>query len=389
MVDTTSLIDTVTNFFKSSSELDAAKAKLDASAGMSAAVYRSRRTFDASGEAKPNQFRYPLELFNPSGVNQYGENWLEILIFQSKESSLERPAAAEGQPPPAGPAAGLAPTKSASDPANYPTLKSDNWNQGVNKAIITSTLSGGDFKATAAAAGASFLAAGAGFQSSQTVYEALFSIALYAPNSFSTRYGATWGEQDTMLDKSVAKYGNAVLEALKEGAKGKNADSTKLKGGLNGAVGQGALMMDAMSGGSVSMRSGLALNPLKQMQFTGVDKRPFSFEYQFAPKSEEERWHVMQIIYLLKVHMHPESVATRGPFVWVYPSEFRIRHKNGAEDNPFWPVLGSCVLTNMTVNYTSSGANITNHDGSPSIISVTLEFKEMATLDRAHMLEGY
>ena len=81
--------------------------------------------------------------------------------------------------------------------------------------------------------------------------------------------------------------------------------------------------------------------------------------------------------------MHPDL---DGAFLYKFPDEFDIEFytldKNGkAVQNKYLPFFSTCILTNMTVNY-SGKEFVTHKDGSPVEYELTLNFKETQILNK-------
>jgi hypothetical protein len=137
----------------------------------------------------------------------------------------------------------------------------------------------------------------------------------------------------------------------------------------------------------MSAATGLAANPKKEQVFKGVDFRTFSFDYQFFPRSEPEAANVLNIIKQFKYHMHPEFKDANN-FLYIYPSEFDISYYQNGEENMNIHRHTSCVLQEMTVNYTPNGAFTTFPNGMPTQINVTLGFRELALLTKDKVEDG-
>lgn len=251
---------------------------------------------------------------------------------------------------------------------------------------ITAATISGDVKGAAGVAAVGFLTP----QTQRTTRKLKSVIALYAPNQFSSRYSTDWTGAETasqMLATSGVDAAAGMIAALVPGkdfaAAAKSAGGTTVGATANVGLNSGA------NKDILSVRSGLAANNKKEMAFKGVDFRTFSFDYKFAPRSKKEFDDVMSIIKMFKFHMHPEYKTDTGNFLYIYPSEFDIVHYNADGENKNMPMHATSILTNMSVNYTPNGQNTTFAGGAPTHIDVTLEFKELATLTKKEILEGY
>jgi hypothetical protein len=86
--------------------------------------------------------------------------------------------------------------------------------------------------------------------------------------------------------------------------------------------------------------------------------------------------------------MHPEYKDSNN-FIFVYPSEFDIYYYQGGKENTNLHKHTSCVLKNMSINYTPNGAFNTFADGMPTQINVQLQFIELAILTKETVQGGF
>ena len=213
------------------------------------------------------------------------------------------------------------------------------------------------------------------------------AIAIHVPNQLSVRYGANWESEDTEMFSMVTEGGEALIKAFKSLGPGGATPAqgfeefAKSAGGIAGSLGLKAAPQ------AVQGLTGLAPNPRKEQFFKGVDFRTFTFQYQFYPKSAEESRNVQNIIYMFKLHMLPEFKDS-GNFLYIYPSEFDIAYYHNHEENLNVHRHTSCVLTEMSVQYTPNGQYTTFEDGSPTQINVDLTFKELALVTKETVQEG-
>ena len=201
------------------------------------------------------------------------------------------------------------------------------------------------------------------------------AIALYIPNQLSVRYSAGWGEEDTAAFSMLAKVGSEIGKTLAG-----NAD-IKRSGGVAKEILTTLAINTAPMGKEMAIGAGLAANPKKEQAFKNVDFRTFSFEYQFAPRSQTEAINVQNIIRAFKYHMHPEFKSADA-FLYIYPSEFDIVYYQDVTENLNIHRHTSCVLTEMNVNYTPNGVFNTFENGMPTQINLTLTFKELMLLSK-------
>jgi hypothetical protein len=193
-----------------------------------------------------------------------------------------------------------------------------------------------------------------------------------------------WGEQDTgtfAMGAAALDQGIEVAKALQ--GKSNNKDV----GNLAGAIGTNLALSKGPFAAANSAATGLAANPKKEQVFSGVDFRTFQVEYQFFPRSATEAENVQRIIKQFKYHMHPEFKDANN-FVYIYPSEFDIFYYQNGKENLNLHRHTSCVLTEMSINYTPNGAFTTFDNGMPTQINVQMSFRELALLTKDKIEDG-
>lgn len=215
------------------------------------------------------------------------------------------------------------------------------------------------------------------------------AIALHIPNQLQVRYGTQWSEEDTGTALLLPYTAGAAIKALG------NLTTLNLanagKEAKDAAAGVAAFGLSGMAPGTntavASAATGLAFNPRKEQVFKGVDFRTFQFEYQFFPRNATESQAVLNIIKMFKIHMHPEFKDS-NKFLYIYPSEFDISYFSNGSENTAIHKHTSCVLTEMTVNYTPNSQFNTFTDGTPTQINMQLTFRELAQLDKDMAARG-
>jgi hypothetical protein len=180
---------------------------------------------------------------------------------------------------------------------------------------------------------------------------------------------------------TTVQQGWEVAKAI--GGNGNNTDVS----GTGAAILTNIALSKGPNQAGNSVASGLAANPKKEQVFKGVNFRTFSFDYKFFPRNWNEAQNIRNIIAQFKYHMHPEFKDNNN-FVYIYPSEFDIFYYQDGEENLNLHRHTSCVLTDMSINYTPNGMFSTFPDGSPTQIDVTLTFRELALLTKDKVMDG-
>ena len=90
--------------------------------------------------------------------------------------------------------------------------------------------------------------------------------------------------------------------------------------------------------------------------------------------------------------MSPELQGAQSRFLTL-PSEFDIHYMYIAKDgtnseNDYYNKISTCVLTNVSTNYTPNGVRSFS-DGAPTQITMSLTFKETTTLTKDRINQSY
>ena len=210
-------------------------------------------------------------------------------------------------------------------------------------------------------------------------------IALYMPPSISVKYTSKYGDSeigvlaaagagliDAFAGRGVSDFDTAVTKALDEGGKG--AETAVMKILDTAAPGATALL---------ALEKGAIRTPKMELMFEGIQRREFSFEFVFIPKSAREAQIVQDIVHQFKFHM--ASNYTDGTFREMdIPSFFNIRYMYKSAENPFLNKISTCALENMEVSY---GADrfIAYDGGVPQTTKISLSFKEMEIITKHHI----
>jgi len=339
-----------------------------------------------------DNYMYPNDLMDPN--NKYAGNYVIFYINVHEDSLLLRNNNVK-------PVTGNIPTRTNG------FLSGQNINQSnASKVIVGATAIGGG--AGAAVANSLHLnvstgttAVVGGLAAAATVSEvgkikAEYkridqAIALHMPNDLNVAYGVQWGEDNMAGAGVILGMGENVLNAITDDSKGIEGRINSLKSGFNTASSftAGVVLSQTPLGAAVSKTSGVAANPKKEQIFQSVDFRTFNFNYRFFSRSPEEASNVRSIIQLFKMHMHPEYKQNTGNFLYVYPSEFDIFYYNKGVENMSLHRHTSCVLTNMTIQYTPMGQFTSFDDGMPTQVTVSLQFRELALLSKELVADGF
>ena len=203
------------------------------------------------------------------------------------------------------------------------------------------------------------------------------AIVLQVQDNPKYGYSATWETSDL----------GAILGSMASG----QADFSNLGDDVAIIARQAAGLAKNLGGGAISTlmdaKTKRVPNPYKEQLFRSVGFREFEFNYRFAPESQAEYDSVRRIIQKFSFHMHPEQ--DKSGFFFVYPSEFLIQVYHGKDINPHVKQMSNCALTNMSIEYGSTGGFTTFKGGIPTEINIRLKFTELELLTSKRISQGF
>ena len=240
------------------------------------------------------------------------------------------------------------------------------------------------------------------------------SIAIYLPPNVKDTYQTTYSAAATGLIGFSVAAGIDIASAIKN-----NDMRALVRRGLSTAEGileeigkrAGLGIAEALteSEGGVELVNkvfGRAANPYLEVLFQGPELRTFSYDFTFAPRDELEQEEVRKIIQLFRFHQAPEHRSDHSLFLGL-PSEFDIHYMyqpagpqgvgqaeiaqgRGMEayENPFYNKIATCVLQNVSVDYTP-GKVASHQQGAPVLIKMSLQFMETEMITKKHVEMGY
>jgi len=193
-------------------------------------------------------------------------------------------------------------------------------------------------------------------------------IALYIPDTVNFTTSAQYGLLSTRntLIKTAGlggKIGQAVAKSLNSIVE---SDITKL----------------ALS------TQGLALNPVNQFLFDGIDFRSYQMSFVFTPYSREEAKTVTEIIKVFRTYALPSITNGAAGMFFIPPGTFNVEFLFNGKENKNITKVAESVIESIDVNYSPNGWS-THGDGSPVQTVVTINFKEIELIDKNKVLAGY
>ena len=223
---------------------------------------------------------------------------------------------------------------------------------------------------------------------------------MYLPPNISDTTSATYEDTPTGI---LGFSANTILDLVNAGQLKDYELMGKLSAEAGGAFSKEALkrlagsLAEALTGaeGAVPLANrifGSADNPFVEVFFNTMNVRTFTYNFNFAPRNEAETMEIQQIIQLFRFHMAPELQGTNSRY-YTLPSEFDIHYMykaaNGVGyENDYYNRIGTCVLENVSTNYTPNGVK-SFADGAPTQITMSLTFRETETLTKEKINQGY
>ena len=230
------------------------------------------------------------------------------------------------------------------------------------------------------------------------------NVAIVLPTpSITDNHSLRWKEGDTMMGVGILRGAKDLgltninfrrlvsSDGIDEAKKAWNSLNFKKFFQNSGGEFANAIALkstDSGIGTTIGVYSAKAANPRAEQLFDGVDFRKFSMSWNLAAQSSKDMENIESIIRVLKYHAYPE--LTPEQYMWIYPAHFDIIHYYRKGVNTHMPRHATSVLQSIDVDYGGGQDFISvHHDGSPVNIRLTLNFLEIAVLDRDDITNGY
>jgi len=223
------------------------------------------------------------------------------------------------------------------------------------------------------------------------------AIALYMPPNIQTTYGAEY--TDTEVGQITEESMNLFNQLMSAGEGGDSKALKSLTDGVANMLRRTQLKTAGALPGlqgleeAESFRAGRIISNRMELAFKGVAKRQFQYTFKMIPKSQREAEEIRKIVTAFKGNMLPEFLGDdqRGRQLTI-PNTFDIEYMYNGQHNSYLHKISTCFLENMSVTY--GGERYTTYadagDGAPPTeTSITLNFKEIETMTRERILEGY
>ena len=221
----------------------------------------------------------------------------------------------------------------------------------------------------------------------------------------------TFAEENSWEGADLGMVGGLVKgDVAQGGVSGAFSNFANIVGGGTGALAAHAMKISGgaavgavlgVLGGtglqkSLESGTGQIANPYKEMTFSGIGFREFSFNFIFRARNEKEVNMVQEIIRTFRYYSKPVYTHGKSGFL-SYPEEFHVEflvknsnRKHGPHrtigtekdhcdyfiNNPYIPEIKMCVLKTVNTNFAAQNAWRSLENGAPVEISLALTFME-------------
>lgn len=187
----------------------------------------------------------------------------------------------------------------------------------------------------------------------------------------------------------VVEAGSSISDALKSDKSLPATAYAAAYEAIAGAIGK-KFGMDSQIMKDVGFQSqGYAVNPQFEQIYGSTAMREFQFVFNMAPRNVKEAECCLDIVRRFKYHASPSYTGGGGRYI-TPPSYFDIEFKYLGAQNPAMPLISTCVLKQIDVNYSSGLEQFASFtDGKPIQITMTMQFVELEVMHKALRDMGY
>ena len=146
-----------------------------------------------------------------------------------------------------------------------------------------------------------------------------------------------------------------------------------------------------------AINTGSVITPRMELMFEGIQRRSFSFNFDFIPRSAKEAKTIEDIVYLFKYHMS-SNYGRRGAGIslggvdgvreMTIPDFFQITYMYLGDANPHLNLIKKCVLLNTSVEYGADRFKAFAN-GQPQTTKLGLNFSELEIITKDYVKQGY
>ena len=249
-------------------------------------------------------------------------------------------------------------------------------------------------------------------------------IALYMPPQVSVQYKSKYA--DTSISSTAEDFGSIAGKVAAGEFAGAGLDAVKAAGSAGvkatgAVVGAGANAAAAGLKELAFVQAGKIVTDKMELVFEGVDRRSFTFDFTFIPKSPEEANQVFMIVNSFKIAMLPKYTESFGAGfstlgiqgtsgtgaggvgdagrdrTLTIPTTMDIKYfmqkRDGtAKENGYLNKISTCYLQDLDIKYGGDRYTAYEEDGrgaSPQSTSITMTFNEIEIITKEAALQGY
>ena len=244
-------------------------------------------------------------------------------------------------------------------------------------------------------------------------------VFLYLPSSLS--FTDTMSYQDTSVSglrniyQAAAGNTDIVSRSIVQGFAG--FASSKISKSINDVVGGNFDVYNQLRA-----QIGQVSNPKNEALFQGMERKKFSMDFTFAPRSPEEALIAQNIVQTFRFHSVPELAPSTINYFSPHEVEIKfyrstllnsqteddvqrdsfgralggteINVNDGEEkiklvENTEIPRLGRCFVDSVSVNYSPNSKSAFFVNGQPVQISMNLSFTQAFVMNKQFVLQGY
>ena len=224
------------------------------------------------------------------------------------------------------------------------------------------------------------------------------TIALYMPASVNAKYNMDFQESEIGVMSEAIR---GVIKQIQAGAGAGAALGSQANNLGTAATQMGIKALDGILPGAkdlIAIERGTIIAPRMEVMFQGIGKRSFEFQFTMIPKNRAETYEIYRIVKEFKRAMTPSFRMNGSVRELSFPDQFQIAYMHINKDNTFLNKIGRCYLASADVTY--GGDNFITHepiDGGafgpsgapPSKVVLSLSFKEIETMDRSRIEQGF
>ena len=230
------------------------------------------------------------------------------------------------------------------------------------------------------------------------------TIALYMPPTVTVKYGSRWGAQTVGM---MAQLGHDALKAF-SGENGADVAAGMLDKAGAGLKNMALSALDTVAPGAktlAAIETGKIVTDRLELMFEGIDRRQFSYEFTFIPRSEVEARIIDEIVFAFKYHMASNLVKGTGGKEYTIPDLFDIKYMYHGGENSFLNKVSTCALESVDVIYggekyqtyplagkggaLSSTGQTPGTGTPPQSTKITLGFTELELITKDKVLTGH